>query len=454
MDMITLRHSHRGARKADDAETKMVGIASRLRGCVNGKALQYLLLVLVSLRMASHVLFVPPFDGPDEPFHLDRARALAAHRSILYLSADLIAAVRATPCGTDLSRAFGCSPFPAGHRNAFSLWRLRDAQTADAPARVVLNYERQQPPLYYALAGLLLDLFPGANLAFRDLLVLRILSFGLVVAALATLAAVPAPRTAQCMGLTLLLLPGAAEGLIRASNDAIVFLWAGLTCVALARRWPPGILLLLCLVGPFFKLTALPVAAVVVLYLWRHRGALFGLSAALASSSVIILGVLLRWSGGVTYSLAGALSLHESFPAFLYGAAKTVYGLVKTALWLGGWVGFKPGPLALGLALLSLVVVISTLRPRARAEWLPHLGGLVVAASGIVFVGLGNRVVFGAWGGIGGWYLWNWAPWLWLASIQLGDGWSRTGSRTVMAVAALVLTVDVFWWVGALHAYN
>lgn len=418
------------------------------------RCLQYVLLALVTLRMGAHVFFVPPFEGPDEPFHLDRTRAVADNRSILSLSPDVVAAVRATPCSSDLSRAFGCPLFQPGGGMAGSLWRMRYSHPSGAPVTDMPNYERQQPPLYYSLAGMLLRAAPGSALPFRDLLVLRGLSFGLVIAALVILAAVPAHRTARCMGLALLLLPGAAEGLIRASNDAIVFLWASVTCVALARRWHSSVFLLLCAVGPFFKLTALSITAVVALYLWRHRGALVGLLAAIAAFTVLVARFLLAWSGGVTYSLAGTLALHETVPAFLYGAAKTLYGLGKTSLWLGGWVGFRPGPVALGLAVLSVLVPIATLRSRDWSEWLPHLGGLVVAAAGVLFVGLGNRAVFGVWGGIGGWYVWNWAPWLWLASIRLGDGWDWAGSRAVIAVTLLVLVVNVLWWKAALLAYN
>jgi hypothetical protein len=81
------------------------------------------------------------------------------------------------------------------------------------------------------------------------------------------------------------------------------------------------------------------------------------------------------------------------------------------------------------------------------------LAGFLVAAAGFLAVAFGNRVVFGVWGGIGGWYLWNWAPWLWLACQEVGDGWQAQRLWLMALVGGLVLGVNAFWWAAALHTY-
>ena len=82
------------------------------------------------------------------------------------------------------------------------------------------------------------------------------------------------------------LLPGAAESLIRVSNDVGVFAWSILFLVVLhsGDRLRPGPAALLALVGPLLKLTALPVVAYAALLTWRLRGCRAGQGTAALST--------------------------------------------------------------------------------------------------------------------------------------------------------------------------
>ncbi|HET7453549.1 MAG TPA: hypothetical protein VFL12_12450, partial [Thermoanaerobaculia bacterium] len=143
-------------------------------------------LVLVA-RLVFHAFFVPPFEGPDEPFHLSRAEAVAREGAgglarTVPLSVDVQRAIGRNPCSRDLARAFGCATFP-GAASAAS--RAPFSVRADYP-----NYENNQPPLYYAAAGAFLfasrSIAPpsAGREAEDDLRRLRLLSVAFVAMAL------------------------------------------------------------------------------------------------------------------------------------------------------------------------------------------------------------------------------------------------------------------------------
>ncbi len=93
----------------------------------------------------------------------------------------------------------------------------------------------------------------------------------------------------EALVLLALLLPGAAESLIRVSNDVVVFAWAVLMVAALSRRdeLRTRELALLAALGPLLKLTAFPIVAVAAVVGWRARGRRSGLliaASGLASS--------------------------------------------------------------------------------------------------------------------------------------------------------------------------
>lgn len=97
------------------------------------------LFFVIAARFLFHALFIPAFEGPDEPFHL--AHVTAVWRSEAVERA-VVAAVQSVPCSADLHRAVGCRPF--GQRAA-----------AAVIAKPIANYEAHQPPLFYAAAHLI-----------------------------------------------------------------------------------------------------------------------------------------------------------------------------------------------------------------------------------------------------------------------------------------------------------
>jgi hypothetical protein len=420
-------------------------------------SLWWALAALVALRFLFHVVFIPVFEGPDEPFHLARARAFAMHPATSWfrgssLDTEVIASIRAHPCGPDLKRVFGCLPFRNGGATA-------------APHAATLvgypNYENNQPPLYYAVAGAFLAIagaLPGSLAVEKpegQLYVLRILSACfLLLAVFGPLRRLASPR-GPSSGLTvlaLLVFPGAAEALVRCSNDALLFLWAAaIVCLADSRRW--NWLAVGLPFGMLIKLTALPIVVVGLVRLLRRRSArAFIVAGVLAAFPVL---VLRGWVWG------GAVPLGPQMPPVAFGIglitgfARSIYTILKTTLWLGEWSFFRapvwllaPLPLLLGAWLVRLRW---RRRPRERSS---HVAGLTVAAVGVVVFFLANRSVFGVWGGVPGWYLWGWLPWLAVAAGDLLELPRRPPSWLLAVSATYLLIFNVVWFVTATQRYH
>ncbi|MBK9964201.1 MAG: DUF2142 domain-containing protein [Holophagales bacterium] len=200
------------------------------------------LAVLAGLRLLLHAVAWPAWEGPDEPFHQARAEAWAespgAPAAEGVVPAEFVAEVAARPCGPNLARAFGCTPFD-GSGALFNVFRSVPPR---GPASAEVNYEAHQPPLWYAVSGLLVlpARAAGADAAGR-LLWLRLWS----VLAVAWALLGPLRRIARRRGPALLavvsivlLLPGGAESLARASNDGLVFLLSALAIERLDREAP------------------------------------------------------------------------------------------------------------------------------------------------------------------------------------------------------------------------
>jgi hypothetical protein len=413
-----------------------------------------LLAGVVVVRMAFHALWLPAFEGPDEPHHL--ARLLDFARRPLgeafrgdRVPADVVAAVRASPC----PRAdAGCPPY-GSEAAAFNLLR---EPPAPGPADEIPNQEAKQPPLYYLVAGLLLRLAPGAPTPASALLSARLFSVGLVAAALfgplRTLSRGRPPAFALA-GLLALLLPGASEGLARCSNDAAVFLWASLVVAAVEKRsagLPAGILLG-C--GLFLKLTALPVAAFGFLALLdegRWAPALLGA----AVSSLVVPVQALR--GGAWGEMAHFGRLVEPVSATAVGLARTAYSFVKTIFWTGGWSLVRPPRALVAFYAILVVSALAAWRPRARPVHLPaHAVAVAVGAAGVAAYSLALRLTYGVWEGVPGWYFWGWSPWVAVAVSDLGTV-SPSAARPLLwagAVFALVANVVSLRVHGALFGW-
>jgi len=421
-----------------------------------------LLAVLVVARFALHAVFLPVFEGPDEPFHLARAAAFAdaplgEALSGRMLPPEIVEAVLANPCGPDLSR-LGCRPFD-GSGASFNVTRFAPR---GRPAVSVENYEAHHPPLSYLVAGALLRSLEGVTGRMRPesrLLVLRLLSVLFTTVALfGPLRRLSGnwPPVLRAVGLLALLTPGAAEALARCSNDALLFLWASSVAWALLERPHGAALPLLLSAGPLVKLTALPVVLFGAVVLWRS-GRRTAASAGLLGALLVFPLQLLRgwtWGGILELSRPGSAFL-EPVGTAVAGLGRSAYTFLKTTFWLGGWSFFRaPVPLVAAFALLVLGwAVCLRARPDARRR-LAHASALSVALAGYVAYAVGNRRLFGVWGGTGGWYFWGWTPWLALACEDLLVLRRDAVPLLLGATCVFVLLANVLWFHRALLLYG
>jgi len=420
------------------------------------------LVILAIVRLTFHALFLPAYEGPDEPHHLGRIVAFAdgPFRAALTgapLDGSITRAVESRPCspGRHLCPPFGNSP------GAFNLLNPFPKQT---DSRHAPNPENHQPPLYYVIGGVLLRVLtrldPTGWLAAPDVRLLwaRLLSVGFVsLAIFLPLRALFRARSRPIAGagLLFLLLPGASEALARCSNDAAVFCWSALLLYALHRRASLFWTCLLLAAGPLLKLTALPVAAFAVATLWqqgRRRGALLG---GVSSGLVFPVQALRGWLWGGTYEFNRILpGIHETLAHTALGFARSVYTIIKTVFWLGGWSFFR-GPMVLVIAwflLLAGFLAAARFRPDPVARWPHAIAAAAVLVGSLAFV-VGNRRFYGDWGGVGGWYLWDWAPWIFIAFDDLLFVPARARRILLPATAAFVVVANLVYFGIAFRFY-
>jgi hypothetical protein len=417
-----------------------------------------LLSLLLVARFAAHALFVPAFEGPDETFHLARVVDFADHPLLEALKGGeidgaVLAGVRARPCAQGKR---DCPPFgtePASFNLLHPLPIVGRLPTGRNP-------EANQPPLFYLGAGLLLRTARLADWQILGapeprLLLVRLLCvslFGVGLIFLFRSDAFRQSRVLAAYSLIALTLPGASESLARCANDASVFLWSCLVVWAIDRRLPTFCLAVLLALGPLLKLTALPVCAFAVVALWskgRIRGAGWG---ALSSLLVFPLQWVRGWKWGGTYELNRPLpALHESLSSVAIGLIRSAYTFVKTTFWLGGW-SFVRAPRALvaGFALLILFTMLLLLRRRPANRPAAHLAGLGLAAAGFLLFAFANRSFFGGWGGVGGWYVWSWFPWLTIAARDVLILRKGASVWVLMASGAFAIAANIVYY-AALH---
>ena len=413
------------------------------------------LFFLLAIRLIFHTLFVPAYEGPDEPGHLSRIvdyadRPVAEAFRGLPVNGAVMGAVVARPCAAAL-RWLGCPPFgttPA----SFNLLHPTAAPSLRAPTE---NLENNQPPLFYMLVGLALRLPRAAGVLLAPdsrLLAVRLLG------ALSVLFAVcwPLRQLAErwesglvLAGILLMLLPGAAESLVRCSNDQAVFLWAAFALFALERRAPTPVLMVLMAAGPLLKLTALPVVAFILSALWLERRRLAACFALLSATLIFPVQLWRGWWWGGTYEL-NRLRPPATEPVLqtIDGLVRSAYTFVKTTFWLGEWTFFHaPSPLVLFFfGLGGACLFAARLRPTPRRA-AAHFVAAACASVGLLIFVLANHRFFGVWGGVGGWYAWAWFPWLMTAASDLASIESRVGRRLLAALAVFVATANVcFYW--------
>ena len=416
------------------------------------------LAALVVLKYIFHAFLIPAYDGPDEAFHLARVLAFSRASCVVAfrggaLPDDLVQAVANRPCGADLARVFQCEQFPVKG----SLFNILSRAEPRAPKHLAApgNYEDQQPPLYYALAGLLLR--PFAPLT-PDVALLLVRSLSVLFVALALfgpLRVIVRPYTPEmgCAFLIALLLPGAAEALARGSNDALLFLWVATMFFLLPRTRSNLVLCAGLAIGPMIKLTAFAVVAVLVVRLWRfgkRPAAAVGLA---ASFLVLPIQWLRGWLHGATYTYA-AHGLGETWWQSCVGLMRTGWGLAKTAFWVGGWVAFRPPWELVAVTVMVVGVSLVVLRPFHFAKKPEHAVGLAVAAIGTVFIAIGNRRYAGTWGGLCGWYFWGWSPWIATYLYETRNPADVPYGPLATVGVLVVLLANVSWAMRAVLAYG
>jgi hypothetical protein len=413
------------------------------------------LLILLAIRLVLHALFVPAYEGPDETAHLSRIVDYADHPLAEAfrgrpLNGTVLAAVAARPCTAAL-RGLDCPPFGTSPAS----FNLLHPVAPLAPRSPSENLENNQPPLFYMLVGLALRLPRAAGLLLSPdsrLLAARLLgTLSIMVAVCWPLRRLAARWESGLVlaGILVLLLPGAAESLVRCANDQAVFLWAAFALLALERRAPIAVLAILMAAGPLLKLTALPVSAFVLTALWLERrrfAACFGLF-----STCLVFPVQLwrGWWWGGTYELnRPGPSLAEPLLQTMAGLARSGYTVLKTTFWLGEWTFFRaPSLLVLSFFALGAACLLAARLRSAPQRAAAHLVAAICASVGILIFALANHRFFGVWGGVGGWYAWGWFPWLMAAASDLATLESPTGRRLLLLLAVFVTLTNVcFYW--------
>ena len=416
---------------------------------------------VVVLRLAFHAVFLPAFASPDEPQHLARIRDFAEGSPGEAFAGRLVDAALLEeqglyPCDASVRAAAGC-PLYGEAAGAFDLLRAAPAPRPPRGARPIPNVEANQPPLFYAAAGLLLRPFPLRPAA--QLLAARLLAVALVAAALfgplRRLSRVW-PAGLAAAGLLALLLPGASEALARCSNDAAVFLWASVVLDRLGRRTPGWAMALLLAAGPLLKLTAIPVAVFAVVVLARERGPALAAAAGAASLAFVPVQALRGWMWGGTLELnSPGMPIAEPLAVAAAGFLRSAYAFVKTALWVGGQSLRRPPrwlAAAWFAAIAAAALCVRPRRPGRRA--LAHGAALAAAAAGFAVFAVANRRLYGVWGGVAGWYLWTWTPWIAEAAADLATMPGRAARALIAVEAALVVAANAAWFADAVRFYG
>ncbi len=93
----------------------------------------------------------------------------------------------------------------------------------------------------------------------------------------------------------------------------------------------------------------------------------------------------------------------------------------------------------------------------AQAEWqtaAPISPAAPSRRAGFVAFALGQRQIFGVWGGVGGWYLWGWAPWLALFASDLLEVRLDRERELVAGAVAAAIALNLIWFQVAYRVYG
>ena len=70
----------------------------------------------------------------------------------------------------------------------------------------------------------------------------------------------------------------------------------------------------------------------------------------------------------------------------------------------------------------------------------------------LVFI-IGNRRFYGGWGGVGGWYVWGWTPWIFVAVDDFVAVSTRGWRILLPATTAFVVAANLVYFVMAFRLY-
>jgi hypothetical protein len=150
------------------------------------------------------------------------------------------------------------------------------------------------------------------------------------------------------------------------------------------------------------------------------------------------------------------LSIQDSFGEVIAGLARSGYTFLKTAYWLGNWTFFRP-PTWIHVcfwALLTLWIAAARYDESGRTTLAAHTAGFVTAIVGVLLFFLANRRFWGGWGGVGGWYLWAWAPWLAVATRDLLKVTPARRTALLFLTAGFVAVSNVAYALSAVRLYG
>lgn len=362
----------------------MSGASSQGLKLRTGRVLALLWLAFV-VRGFWYCALLPPWEGYDEPFHFSALQHVSSGQGMPHADARISLEVEKSLHLLPLPWMLTLHDIPGPLTSHDEFWRLppaeRDSRIAatgalppeegSRPAReVIVNYESQQPPLYYWLFGVAMRRMSGSRLLSR-IYILRLCNVLLasgVIPLVYWIARRALGTKTQALGTTaiVLLLPELMINLARVSNEAValvcytVMLAAAIASVQKPRSWWAWILLGLALgaglLSKAYVLSAVP-AVILVGILVISRSERTGEQHVSWNSIVLWLTSTLV----VTFAIAGAW-----------------YVRVQRAT--GSWTGVKDDVAARDLSLLQKFAQLS------HVNW----------KSGVLSI-LISHVWFGAW---------------------------------------------------------
>jgi hypothetical protein len=312
--------------------------------------------------------------------------------------------VRQWPLAPAYAREFGGAP-----------WGRTPPETP-APAGRLENYETQQSPLFYVVAGKIAALVPVRS-AVGLLYLLRslnaLLAFGVAILTRSGARALGFGVRAWLPLAILAFVPGFALALSRVSNDALAALLVSVAVLGTLRAGRPSLGSALAAgFAPAAKLYGWAALVIPSVRALRRRDPI---GVATAAALVLPGAAVAAWAwvrNGSPFPLQENLRDVTSAAPWEVPWLRDAWTIAKTHVWVSG-MGFHVFPTAvhllaaialLGLAALTVVTVRRDDRLRASAGALAAPLALFCAA--LAYHAWRNYSYFRDSGGTGGWYLW------------------------------------------------